>query len=56
MKFVFVFLPDQGHLQICLAIGKYLIYKDPTNEVTFLTDESNKKKIKGKRKFLVFII
>ena len=47
IKIVFVCLPDQGHLQIPVALGKSLLFRDPTNEIFFVVDQQNEYKIKG---------
>lgn len=47
IKVVFVCLLDPGHLQIPIAIGKQLMFRDPKNEIYFTTDEANESKIKG---------
>lgn len=52
VKVVFVCLPDPGHLQVPVAIGKVLLFRDPKNEVYFVVDEPNESKIKGIRLIL----
>lgn len=37
VKVCFVLLLEAGHLTICASIGKYLLARDPTNEVLFIT-------------------
>lgn len=39
VKVLFCLLLEQGHLTICASIGKYLLARDPNNEVLFITDE-----------------
>ena len=45
VKVCFVLLLEQGHLAICASIGKYLLARDPKNEVLFITDEEFKSAI-----------
>ena len=47
IKVVFVCLPEPGHLQIPIAIGKTLLFRDPKNKIYFVVDEPNESKIKG---------
>lgn len=46
VKVCFVLLLEQGHLAMCASIGKYLLARDPTNEVLFITDDEFEPAIK----------
>lgn len=48
IKIVFVCLLDFGHLQIPIALGKSLLYRDPNNEIYFIVDKETDQKVKRK--------
>lgn len=54
IKVVFVCLLAGGHLQVPIALGKSLLFRDPENEIYFVCDEKHHKKLKGIKYLFIF--
>ena len=46
-KLLFIFIFGQGHMNVCVNVAKYLLYKYPEHEVYFNVDGEYFKKIKS---------